>query len=464
MRLLFLFCAFAFILPLRTLALSDTVKVLTKDAFLGIVRSYNPLARAANLQVARAEAGIQQARGAFDPSLEGSLQRKTLDGKVYYSYLNPQISIPTWYGLELIGGIEDVWGERVNPETTIGRLSYAGAKLNISGIWMDNRRATLQQAKALREQSLAERRLALNNLLYDALGAYFNWQREAAMLDILNEALRNAEERLRFVRIEFEQGARPAIDTVEALTQLQAIQLQQSAASLANANAALELSSFLWLENGQPLPPEIQLYPARIAKAEELPPLEYLLRYAGDNHPKLLALRSKMDALDIERRLKATYLLPKMSVKATALSKDYNKTAENGMSPYLESNNKIAAELRLPLFMLEARGAYRAAGLKQRETGLELDAAMQSIQIKIRTAYNEALNLRAQLQIAEAAQQNYARLYNGERLKTATGESTMFLLNSRQNKVVEAAQKATELRAKAQKAEAALYFAAGLLE
>ena len=43
----------------------------------------------------------------------------------------------------------------------------------------------------------------------------------------------HAGERLRFVRIEYEQGLRPAIDTLEATTQLQSLQLQESEAALA---------------------------------------------------------------------------------------------------------------------------------------------------------------------------------------------------------------------------------------
>ena len=69
-----------------------------------------------------------------------------------------------------------------------------------------------------------------------------------------------------------------------------------------------------------------------------------------------------------------------------------------------------------------------------------------------------------ELGIAQASLSNYQRLYSGERLKFEVGESTLFILNSRQNKVIEAAQKVAELAAKRQKAEAGLYFAAGILE
>lgn len=449
-------------LPFVVRANTDSTNVLTKDGFLAILRSYHPVVKAANLRVASAKAGIQQARGAFDPTIDAGFSNKTLDGKTYYQYLNPQLTIPTWYGLELIGGVEDVRGERVNPEATLGQLSYAGAKLNLSGILLDSRRAALQQAKSLAQQTEAERRLAVNNLLYDALSAYFTWQREWQSLGIMNEALSNARERYRFVRIEWEGGARPAIDTVEALTQLQNIELQQSGAELAYANATLELSNYLWLESGEPLPFTTALRPAENFQSVVLPPLDPMLNLAN-GHPKLAALRSKQNILDVERRLKGTYLMPKLSVKATTLSKGYSVPSD-GSTTYLENNSKVAAELRLPLFLREARGAYRAAGLKLEESAVEIDAASYTIQNKIRASYNEVAALATQLRISQSTLINYQRLYSGERLKFEAGESTLFILNSRQNKVIEGAQKVVELLAKQGKAEAALYAAAGLLE
>lgn len=115
------------------------------------------------------------------------------------------------------------------------------------------------------------------------------------------------------------------------------------------------------------------------------------------------------------------------------------------------------------MFLREARGAYRAAGLKIEETGLELDAAQLAIRNKIQAFYNEVVVLTAQLATTRAMLLNYQKLYAGERLKFENGESTLFVLNSRQNKVIEAAQKLADLIAKRQKAETGLYFAAGLL-
>lgn len=443
-------------------AQSDSSFILTREEFLSVVRAYHPVAKTAVLQVDRAKAGVLQARGAFDPALNVGFGNKTLDGKNYYRYFNPELTIPTWYGVELLGGMEDVRGERVSPESTVGQLSYIGLKVNISGIWFDNRRAALRQAQSMLQQSEAERRLTLNNLLYEALSAYFNWQKEWQTLGIINEALTNARERYRFVRIEYEGGARPAIDTTEALTQLQSMELQQADAALAYMNATLELMNYLWLENGMPLSPTMKLYPAASAAPGQLPPLTEMLSEVP-GHPKMQVLESKLDQLEIDRSLKRMYLLPKMSLKATTLGKDGNFLPGETSTP-LYDNNKVAAEFRLPVFQREARGAYKAAGLKIRETGLEIDATTLSIENKIRATYNEAMVLNTQLSVAQAALKSYQLLYSGERVKFEAGESTLFLLNSRQNKLIESAQKVVEFAAKLQKAEAGLYFAAGRLE
>ncbi len=447
----------------RAVALtSDSARILTPDAFFAIVRQYHPMVRSAALQVQRAEAGIQSARGTFDPVATATFDQKTLDGKTYFQYFRPEVSIPTWYGLELLAGVEDVRGERVNPEATIGSLSYAGAKLNINSIWIDSRRAVLRQAQALRAQTEAERRLAVNNLLYEAAGAYYNWQREWASLGIIRGALRNAQERTRFTRIEYEQGARPAIDTVEALAQLQSIEMQLSAAGAAYANAGLELSNYLWLQDGTPLPDAGAMQPQNASESLALPPVETLVCTALQGHPKLASLQSKLDVLGFDRQLKATYLAPKLSVKATTLTKGYSAPGDIA-TPYLENNSKLSAELRFPLFLREARGAYGAAGLKIRETSLERDAAAWAIENKLRAAVNDAYATDAQLRTAQAMLEAYTRLYNGERTRFEGGESTLFLLNSRQNKVIEGAQKVAELSAKRGKAVTAVWFAAGAL-
>jgi len=58
------------------------------------------------------------------------------------------------------------------------------------------------------------------------------------------------------------------------------------------------------------------------------------------------------------------------------------------------------------------------------------------------------LNYRQQIAIANQNINNYQRLLQGEEAKYGNGESSLFLINSRENKLIEAQQKVIELRFK----------------
>lgn len=443
----------------------DTALILSKDAFLSVLRAYHPVLKQADLQVRRAAANILQARGAFDPKLEAGLDRKTFDGKLYYSYFNPQLTIPTWYGIDIKAGAEEIIGERVTSEATLGKTGYIGVKIPANNIFFDSRRATLRQAQSLRQLSEAERALLVNDLLFDALGAYWNWVREYLLYRTVSELIKVNEERMKFVVTEYEQGTRPAIDTTEALTQLQGFYLQQSNAWLSFQNAGLELSNYLWRDANQPFEWSAGITPATPALTElpEVPGLEQLIREAVNNHPKLLSIRLKGDVLETEQKLKAQYLLPKLNLNANLLSKGYNLPGEVSL-PMLENNYKLGIDFSVPLFLRDARGAYQSTHLKRQENVLEHDRISLQIQNKVSAYYNEVVQLGKQLNLFERMLENNVKMFQGEKIRFEAGESTLFLLNTRENKVLETSLKLTELHAKRQKSYAGLLWAAGVLQ
>ena len=95
---------------------------------------------------------------------------------------------------------------------------------------MDKRRAALQSAKIYRTASEIEKRNMLNNLLLDAMKSYWNWVQQYQVYKILTVAETVNEKRVKLVKTAFQLGDRPAIDTTEALTQLQYFQLLQGQA------------------------------------------------------------------------------------------------------------------------------------------------------------------------------------------------------------------------------------------
>lgn len=446
---------------------ADSLRVLGKSDILNIVRAYHPVILQSGLQVRRAGAEVLAARGGFDPVARTGLDRKTFDGKFYYSYFNPEINIPTWYGIELKAGLEEVAGERVTSEATMGKTSYAGIKVPVNNLMFDRRRAILRQAQAIREQTEAERRLIINDVIYDALSAYWVWVKDYLVYKIISDAVTVNETRFRFVRTEYEQGARAAIDTTESLAQLQSFYMQQNAAWLAFQNSGNELSNYLWLENSESVQWNAGIVPDtadvnKIIMPGEYPTLTEMLATVP-THPKMLSIGFKINVLEIERRLKAQYLMPKLSLSGNMLSKGYSMPSNISM-PFLDNNHKVAIDFNMPLFLREARGGYRAVNFKIKETTLEQSNIGLLIENKIKNYYNEFIALGQQVSIFNGAYGNYTKLFQGERMRFNVGESSLFLLNTRENKLLESAQKLVELKTKWHKSYAGLMWSAGYLQ
>jgi outer membrane protein TolC len=73
------------------------------------------------------------------------------------------------------------------------------------------------------------------------------------------------------------------------------------------------------------------------------------------------------------------------------------------------------------------------------------------------------ITLKSQVALQDKAHKNYQALQQGEETRFQAGESSLFLINTRENKTLEALQKLQELKAKYFKVVISLQWAAGLL-
>ena len=438
-------------------------QTLSVEEFLRLVRVYHPVAKQATLGVEIAKAEITAARGAFDPRFENTINRKEFDGLLYYDHQISEVKIPTWYGVDVVAGIESLTGNRTSTPDTKGNTSYLGFSVPVmKGLLMDARRAALQQAKIFQQLSVQEQQAVVNNLLYEAVKAYWNWWEQVQVQRLFQQALQNAEQRFRLVKTSFQIGERPAIDTVEALAQLQSFQLRASEVQLAVANAQLDVSVFLWQESGEAYTLSQTVMPQATTPALlETMQLEQLLQ-RGLQHPDLQQYRFKLDALQVEKRLKAQSLLPSVYLKYNQLNKTHN-LQKSFSSPWLENNFRYGVAVSIPLRLSEGRGEFRKAKLKIEQTELEQLNKRVQLQTKLRQYFNEWTQSRQQAALQQQAVQSYAALQRGEELKYTNGESSLFLVNARELKTLEARQKLLELQTKEQKAAASALWAAGLL-
>lgn len=437
-------------------------KIITLQQFIQQVKQNHPIAKQANLLIEKAKAEILIAKGEFDPTINLETSSKTLDEKNYYYYTNPEIKVPLPIG-NLKTGIENNGGDRLSSEITAGKSSYFGFEIPLAkGLIIDKRRAALQQATIYKNQSEQEKLIVLNNLLFDAYLAYAQWLAAYNQCNVYNSFVDISYNRLKLIKLSTANGDKSPMDTLEAFTQLQSYQIQQADANLKLMNAKLEVSNYLWNEKDSAINLEESVVPQETT-INDLLNAESTINTALQQSPFVKYYNFKIDGLNVERKLKKQNLLPYINAKANLLNKDYAVFNSFNAATF-QNNNKLGIDFKFPLFLREGRGDLKKANIKIRETNLELINKKQQITTKVLTYYNEYLQLKKQLQLAQTSQNNYNTLYRNEVLKFTNGESSLFMVNSRETKLLEAQQKLIELKFKLQKARYAIDWAACSLQ
>lgn len=417
----------------------NTSKELTYNEFLGFVKKYHPLVKSANLEINQAQANLMMARGGFDPKIEVDFEQKKFKDNQYYSILNSSFKIPTWYGVEIKAGFDNNEGIYLNPENTVPNQGLTSLGISIplgQGLFINQRMADLRKAKIQVKLSQAERNLMAVSVLYDASVAYFNWKRNYNEVTLYQTYLNNANIRYQGIAKSIEQGDKPAIDSVEAGIIVRNRKLSLEESQLKLAKAKLELANFLWLENNVPLELQDEIIPEEnlvLTIKETLRTNDLMLDNPSlENHPKINALEQKIEMLEVERKLKANMLLPRIDLGYSYLSEP--RYFDN----YRFQDYKVGLNFYFPLFLRKERGSLQLAKFKLQDVKFDLDMERVSLKNKIKAQQTEISSLEKQKQLIDNLVVDYNTMLTSEERLFTFGESSIFLINTRENNLVSA--------------------------
>ncbi|MCB0374048.1 MAG: TolC family protein, partial [Muricauda sp.] len=165
--------------------------------------------------------------------------------------------------------------------------------------------------------------------------------------------------------------------------------------------------------------------------------------FSLENHPKILSLDYKIEGLEVDKRLKANKLLPKLDL-------EYNFITETPefINSFITENYKGGLTFQLPLFLRKERGDLKLAKFKLQDAELERDNAQLEIQNKVIALYNELDSYTRQNQLIGDIVKDYSILLSAEERKFSFGESSLFLINSRESKLIDAYLKQNEMQNK----------------
>ena len=430
-----LFYIFIFICSSMNLFGQNNPTEFTYNEFLGYVKKYHPLVKQADLKLNEAQANLMQARGAFDPKIEVDFNEKQFKDNQYYSILNSSFKIPTWYGIELKAGFDNSEGIYVNPENTLPNSGLTSFGISVpvgQGLFINQRMADIRKAKIAQNLNAAERNLQAIEVLYEASVSYANWKRAFEEVKLYENYLVNASNRYKGIEKLISEGDKPAIDSIEAGIVVKTRLLNLEDAKLKLIKAKLELSNYLWLENNVPLElkddliPEITLSKTikEVLQINELNPIDL------NNHPKIKALDAKIAMLKVDKKLKANALLPKLDVS-------YNYLSEPSyIDNYRFEDYKIGVNFSFPLFLRKERAGVKLATIKIQDSEFGLQFERKSLENKIKSQQQEIASLEKQREYIRKLIQDYNTLLNAEDRLFEMGESSLFVINSRENTLV----------------------------
>jgi len=449
----------------------DSVRLSLREV-LDMATQNHPIVRQAGLQDKFAAAELLAAKGKFDPKLQSSYIKKEYLDKPYYSKFYSAVKFPTWLPVDPKIELYKNQGDKLNPQDYIGSTTNnwqvaAGISLPIGkGLFIDERRSMVQQAKLFGDIAEAEKIKLTNKTLFSIVKVYWDWYFAYEQFELQQKSMKISEEIVRRTKLDFGFGEASALDTIQAEITFQSRLVDFEKAKLELVEARLALSVHLWSADGQPLELKESTTPASEDNSLWMIPsdssLSFLTQWTMNNHPEILKIQAKKNQLDVQEKWNKESLKPEINLNYSMIDTPFKINGYT--SPALHENYKLGMDVSFPILLRKERGSLQktkayieSISFDLLQTQQELEALLSATYASIKT--NQTL-VAQYLQLAK----NYEALMEAEIFNLESGESDLFKLNIQQDKYIQSQLKYLEAQVKLEKLKVQLPYHAGLPE
>jgi len=455
--------AWVFSVGLAISAPSDSV--LQAEDFAKQVVNYHPRANQANLYAAYADVEWLKAKSFTQPGLTMDYDRKTFDGKNYWNLFGTQLSIPTLYGVEFYGNFDQNTGQFLNAERNLpmNGLYAGGIKVPLgNGLWQNEIRFSRNRARLYQQNAPNQTKAELNDLLQEAMYAYWSWVEAYNIWKINLQAAEISAAQFEVVKTSALFGDRPLIDTVESHMQWQSRLLTANEASLHYQKQRAYLLTFIWdegvkirFESNGLVPPEL----GEISLVNMVADTAIEVSKWRSEHPEIRQIKVSQSILNAELKYKQNQLLPKAELKYNFLY-DPNQSFQ-ALQTIGSDYYKASIGIAFPIFMRKERAALQYTRLQQQEVEWKfLDKSRQLTQ-KVNAYYLDYAYGIQNAQTQTGISLSYEQLLKAEEIRFRNGESSVFLINQRENMYFQSQVKLMALEVKWRLALVNLHHARG---
>jgi len=430
-------------------AAQNVDSTLTYKQFIDRVINFHPLSKIADMEIDQARALLLDARSGFEPEIRANGDSKTIDSKNYWDKRSAEVSVATPFAAKLKSGFETADGDFLNPENNTAESGQWFTEVELPllrGLLTDKRRIQLRKAENQLEASRAQRRNLQNRLLDNATSAYWNWQLAWNRVTLTEDLRSLALERHQGIVTGFRNGDFAAIDTLESYNQWLNRSQQLRDARISEINTRAEMAAYLWAEEMQPAELPDNYKPNDKAVNPDL--LDDLIKSfdpwdLANQLPQAEIARLKRDNKALENRLARENLKPELN-----LSWKQFAASDFGGGAVDINDNQVALTFKVPLFLRSSRAQAQSSKIQLNNAELMLKQKLRELSLQVQAQFNEVRQLQKQSEISNRIAENFLQLARAEEREFGMGESSLFLINQRENKYQEARLKAFQVQAK----------------
>jgi outer membrane protein TolC len=416
----------------KTLNLYDLLQKITQT---------HPILIASQAQIKSAQADYLSAQGAYD--LEWTAQTKTtpLSPKSEWGYQDTQLSQLTQLGgLSFFGGYSKTLGgvpvyAQDLKTKDLGELNMGLNLPILQGRKIDEFRAKLAQNEIKIDLANTDMNATLLKLYLSTAKSYWKWITSAHKMYIDQRLLDMALERALQIEQRVKEGDAAPIEGIENAQAVLKRKGNLIKSQQALRYAAYDLSLYLRDDTGKMILPSEDIVPVFIPDAN-LKLNTTLLedqQYAVQTKPSIIKQELYLKILEIDLDLADNQLLPKLDLSVQAYQ---GMDSQKAVSESTEM--QAALKFKLPIQRRKAQGASAKARA-------ELDRLKADLQFQKDLLYTEVADARISLEtsiqriiLAEQELDFAMQVEEAERTKLKLGDSSLFVLNLREQSTADA--------------------------
>jgi outer membrane protein TolC len=259
----------------------------------------------------------------------------------------------------------------------------------------------------------------------ETIKAYWQWVQAGLQVKAFQQLLSLAKTRQKAIVQQANQGDLPKLTITENLQQIVQREQLLNQGNMIFEQAAINLSLYYRDQNGNPkapreseLPPDVLEHRAHLAEAQ----------LQLKQHPVLKKIQNYSNIIKLKQNLAQNELLPNLDVKAYT----FKQNGSGGYPLLIPQAAMIGVSFKFPIFQREAKGKLISALNELQQITTEkkflfdqLKNELTNLFIGIKMYHQQVILLKKELNLATKVQ-------NGETKKFYEGDSTLFLVNQRE--------------------------------